>query len=67
MANSIFIKLNIILSQNTAEYCANVINTFLMKRHFGQVKSYDEWIHSKIVSNTLKLLDKEILHLKKTK
>ena len=37
---------------------------FLMKKRFGQVKTYDEWIEPKIVSNTLELLDKEIPRLK---
>ena len=37
---------------------------FLMKKRFGQVKTYDEWIEPKIVSNTLELLDREIPRLK---
>lgn len=37
---------------------------FLLKKRFGQVKSYDDWVKPKIVSNTLELLDKEIPRLK---
>lgn len=37
---------------------------FLMKKRFGQVKTYDEWTQPKIVSNTLELLDREIPRLK---
>ena len=37
---------------------------FLLKKRFGQVKTYDEWIEPKIVSNTLELLDKEIPRMK---
>ena len=38
---------------------------FLMKKRFGNVKSYEEWIKPKLVSNTLNLLDKEIPRLKR--
>ena len=37
---------------------------FLLKKRFGQVKTYNEWIKPKIVSNTLELLDKEIPRMK---
>ena len=37
----------------------------MLKKRFGQVKSYDEWIEPYLVSNTLELLDKEIPRLKK--
>jgi three-Cys-motif partner protein len=33
---------------------------FLMARSYGKAKNYEEWIHPKIVSNALDLLDKEI-------
>jgi len=36
-----------------------------MAKRFGKVKSYDEWIKPKIVSNALELLDKEIPKYKK--
>jgi len=37
---------------------------FMMKKRFGQVKEYDEWLQPYLVSNTLELLDKEIPKLK---
>lgn len=37
---------------------------FLMKKRFGQIKTYEEWCEPKIVANTLELLDKEIPRLK---
>lgn len=37
---------------------------FLMKKRFGQVKTYDEWCEPKIVGNALELLDKEIPRFK---
>lgn len=44
--------------------CKYPCYAFLMKKRFGQVKTYDEWIEPKIVANTLELLDKEIPRLK---
>ena len=44
--------------------CKYPCYAFLMKKRFGQVKSYDEWIEPKIVTNTLPLLRKEIPRLK---
>ena len=44
--------------------CKYPCYAFMMKRRFGKVASYDEWIQPKIVSNTLELLDKEIPRLK---
>lgn len=44
--------------------CKYPCYAFMMKRRFRKVKSYDDWIQPKIVSNTLELLDKEIPHLK---
>ena len=38
---------------------------YLMKKRFGNVKSYEEWTEPKLVENTLDLLDKEIPKLKK--
>ena len=40
--------------------CKYPCYAFLMKKRFGQVNSYDDWIKPKIVSNTLELLEKEI-------
>ena len=33
---------------------------YMMKKRFGQISSYEEWIEPHLVSNTLELLDKEI-------
>ena len=44
--------------------CKYPCYAFMLKKRFGQIKSYDEWIEPKIVSNTLELLDKEIPRLK---
>ena len=44
--------------------CKYPCYAFMMKRRFGKVSSYDDWIQPKIVSNTLELLDKEIPRLK---
>lgn len=45
--------------------CKYPCYAFLIKKRFGQVHSYEEWCEPKIVANTLELLDKEILRLKK--
>ncbi len=48
--------------------CAHGCNypcyAFLMKRRFGQVHEYKEWIQPRLVENTLELLDKELPKLK---
>lgn len=44
--------------------CKYPCYAFLQKKRFGVVKSYDDWIKPKIVSNTLELLEKEIPRLK---
>lgn len=44
--------------------CKYPCYAFLMKKRFGKVSSYDEWIKPYIVSNTLSLLDNEIPKLK---
>ena len=44
--------------------CKYPCYAFLMKKRFGQVKTYEEWTQPKIVANTLELLDKEIPRLK---
>ena len=44
--------------------CKYPCYAFLQKKRFGKIKSYDDWIKPKIVSNTLELLDKEIPRLK---
>jgi len=44
--------------------CKYPCYAYLQKRRFGKVKSYEDWIDPKIVSNTLELLDKEIPKLR---
>jgi DNA repair photolyase len=50
--------------QGCAHGCLFPCYAFSMKKRFGQIKSYDEWIRPYLVSNTLELLDKEIPKLK---
>lgn len=38
---------------------------FNLKKRFGNVKTYDEWLEPKLVSNAIEILDKEIPKLKK--
>ena len=45
--------------------CKYPCYAYMLKKRFGQVKSYDEWIEPYLVSNTLELRDKEIPRLKK--
>ena len=47
-----------------AHGCKYPCYAFMMKKRFGQVHSYEEWIKPYLVSNTLELLDKEIPRLK---
>lgn len=47
-----------------AHGCKYPCYAYLMKKRFGEVASYEEWIEPKIVSNTLELLDDEIPRLK---
>jgi len=47
-----------------AHGCKYPCYAYLMKKRFGQVHSYEEWIKPYLVSNTLELLDKEIPRLK---
>ena len=47
-----------------AHGCTYPCYAFLMKKRFGQVRTYREWCEPKLVSNTLELLDKEIPKLK---
>lgn len=44
--------------------CRYPCYAFLMKKRFGQVKTYEDWCKPKIVANTLELLDREIPRLK---
>ena len=47
-----------------AHGCTYPCYAFLLKKRFGQVKTYREWCEPKLVTNTLELLDKEIPKLK---
>lgn len=44
--------------------CKYPCYAYLMKRRFGQIESYEDWIKPRIVANTLELLDKEIPKMK---
>ena len=50
--------------QGCSHGCKFPCYAFLMKKRFGQIKNYKEWLEPKLVSNTLELLDKEIPKLK---
>mgnify|MGYP006916137469 CR=1 FL=1 len=50
--------------QGCAHGCLYPCYAFMMKKRFGQVASYEEWLNPYIVSNTLELLDKEIPKLR---
>lgn len=47
-----------------AHGCKYPCYAFMLKRRFGQVRSYDDWLKPYLVSNTLEILDKEIPRLK---
>ena len=44
--------------------CKYPCYAYLLKKRFGQVKTYEEWCRPFLVSNTLELLDEEIPRLK---
>lgn len=50
--------------QGCAHGCKYPCYAFSLKKRFGQVKTYDDWLKPYIVENTLELLDKEIPKLK---
>ena len=50
--------------QGCAHGCLYPCYAFLMKKRFGQIHTYEEWLGPYLVSNTLELLDKEIPRLK---
>ena len=50
--------------QGCSHGCKYPCYAFLMKKRFGQVKTYEKWLEPFLVSNTLDLLDKEIPKLK---
>lgn len=47
-----------------AHGCKYPCYAFMLKRRFGQVHSYEEWLRPSLVSNTLEILDEEIPRLK---
>lgn len=50
--------------QGCAHGCKYPCYAFMMKKRFGQVKTYNDWLEPYLVSNTIELLDKEIPKLK---
>lgn len=48
-----------------AHGCKYPCYAFMMKKRFGKVKTYEEWLEPYLVSNTLELLDTEIPRLQK--
>ena len=50
-------------AQGCAHGCKFPCYAFLMKKRFGQIKDYEEWLEPCLVSNTLELLDREIPRL----
>lgn len=50
--------------QGCAHGCKYPCYAYLMKKRFGQIKSYAEWLEPKLVSNALELLDMEIPKLR---
>ena len=50
--------------QGCAHGCRYPCYAFLLKKRFGQVKTYEDWLKPYLVSNTLEILDKEIPRLK---
>ena len=50
--------------QGCAHGCKYPCYAFMLKRRFGKVRSYEEWVEPYLVSNTLEILDEEIPRLK---
>lgn len=50
--------------QGCSHGCLYPCYAFLLKKRFGQIKSYEQWIEPILVSNTLELLEREIPRLK---
>lgn len=47
-----------------AHGCKYPCYAYMMKKRFGEVTSYEDWLEPRLVSNTLELLDAEIPRLK---
>ncbi len=43
-----------------AHGCAYPCYAMMMAQRYGRVKNYDDWIHPRLVSNSLEILDREI-------
>lgn len=50
--------------QGCAHGCKYPCYAFMMKKRFGQITSYEDWLEPYLVSNTLELLDKELPKLR---
>lgn len=50
--------------QGCAHGCKYPCYAFSLKKRFGQVKTYEDWLKPYLVSNTLEILDREIPRLK---
>ena len=50
--------------QGCAHGCRYPCYAFLLKKRFGQIKTYEDWMKPYLVSNTLEILDKEIPRMK---
>ncbi len=48
-----------------AHGCKFPCYAYMMKKRFGEIKGYEDWLEPRLVSNTLELLDKEIPRLRK--
>lgn len=48
-----------------AHGCKFPCYAYMMKKRFGEIKGYEDWLEPRLVSNTLELLDTEIPRLKK--
>ncbi len=48
-----------------AHGCAYPCYAMMMAQRYGRVKNYDDWMHPRLVSNSLEILDKEIPKYKK--
>lgn len=50
--------------QGCAHGCKFPCYAYMMKKRFGEIKGYEDWLEPRLVSNTLELLDKEIPRLR---
>lgn len=50
--------------QGCAHGCKYPCYAFLLKKRFGQIESYEEWVKPSLVLNTLEILDREIPRLR---